>query len=150
MHRFVLVLLCECIFCTFKVFVVFFFRWFWSGLTDSFQLSWWDASKLHCQEMWHVSASEWNYGAYKNVLHCCHGSRVGLLLSSHMGDWVVPWSGKVQKRLSVNLHLWPSFSAISTCTAPTKAYFHRILLNKIPLYPNAVLPLSSWTTVLDL
>lgn len=108
------------------------FRSVWSGVTYLFQLSWWYESELHCKGMWLGSASGWKYAAYKDLLHCCYGSRVGLFFESHMGDWVVPRSEKVQKHLSIRLHSWPNFSAISTCTAPTKADCHRTFCSVWP------------------
>lgn len=84
------------------------FRSVWSGVTYSKPLSWWDESQLHGNEVQPLSASEWSYAPLKNLLHRCHGNRLGLLSKPHLGDWDVPRSGEVQ----YHLHMY----SINTCT----------------------------------
>lgn len=92
------------------------FRSVWSGVTNSKKLPWWDESQLHSRKVWLLSESDWIHDAFKNILHCCHGNRLGLLSKPHLGDWDVPWSGEVQHCqyiCVINVH-----SATCACTAP--------------------------------
>lgn len=97
------------------------------GLTDGGSLPWWHESQLHGAEVQLPSASEWDDVPFQDLLHRCHGNRLGLLTKPDMGGRDVPRGGEVRHRgrtlqVSGIFWLWREFPFFPLLCSPATVF----------------------------
>lgn len=113
------------------------FRSVRSGVSDREPLPWRDESQLHGGEVQHLPASGRDHAPLQNVLHRCHGNRLGLFSEPHLGDRDVPRPRKVTKRARVTLS---SFIESINQSINQSVFYCIKLCGRLPLQPCSCLP----------